>query len=128
MQLCNAIKKYMFPFAYKFFDTLDDSIPNIISNVESLHRIFKDSKNLDEHIDAQIFYARFHHSVHITGPFYRWYHESNSRDIQNLLSGETVFLIAHIRKGVELNAIKFKEISLNISCNDQQINRYLHNS
>lgn len=140
MQLFNNVvssfKQHVFPFALQFLDNYkipdvlkltDDNDVNVlktntITQIDDMRtKMLKNLTSIQE-IDSITLNGEFDYEGHYLKPFYEWEYKQHSEVIDDLLSGNEVFLRANIKAGVNFNAIKFRTININFKTTDTALN------
>ncbi|RIB19600.1 hypothetical protein C2G38_1254418 [Gigaspora rosea] len=121
-----AFKQWVFPYAYKYSDILDDN--NIDTNkiIECLRSLksevegdYVSIKKDDDFLMSEKFDS-------VTQPFYVWKAEKYKQEISKLLEGEEITLNANITESnSKKNAVKFNKIGIKFRSTDDEIQKQI---
>lgn len=129
LNVLNSFKQNVFPYADFYLDvyqlppilakrktTLTEVISETVSMVDSLSlRIRSLNGSVINKPDISIKSADFNSNMTSTGAFYVWRNSDYKTDITDLLANKTVYLVANVRNGLDLNAVKFNRIGIEFS-------------
>ncbi|KAG4066107.1 hypothetical protein HA402_010309 [Bradysia odoriphaga] len=137
-RVLGAFKQALFPYAADYLadyelpssllvGNLNDSITLASQQIESLSKKLKEYNDTvinehDEHIHSA-FFDRDHGS---RGPFYAWSNSEIRDRIQQLFTGQKIYLFADVQKSDTRNAVKFNTIELGFHHDNQTMNNKLH--
>lgn len=136
----HAFKQHYFPFAPLFLDKFNlpsqlcfndtDALKeNAIAQIKDLNSgvIISDSTLgiKDINLFSDITFDS-DDTISVLPPFYIWKHNEYKKEVQKLLRGEEIYIKADIMKGINKNAIKFKQIGIYLNSPDETIQMELN--
>lgn len=131
----HAFKQQQFPFGQFILSTFDfpteinpDNtellLSTIAKQIESAKNTIKQGEMTIGKYDPEIFRnIKFGREAK---PFYQWDNKDVKDEVNSLFKLDTVILRSDIRKGLVVNAVKFKEIQLKFIASDQNIQNELN--
>lgn len=120
----NAFKPHYFPFAHLFLKEFDlpselqtndtqTVISTTINRIDKMkEKIIEAKYQIGEYDKYRKSDVPFDNEMQNSQSFYVWKHRENANAIAKLLRGEKIALLADITRGINHNAVKFKEISI----------------
>lgn len=123
----NAFNQYKFPFAPVYMktfelpqnlqiDDFDGLKQKAMAKIDHMKEVIEFSNALIQKYDQDI--------INVNPlTFYIWKYEDNKDDISKLLSGEEIIMKADIAKGLNQNAVKFKEIGIHLKLASELVQR-----
>ncbi|CAG8789442.1 16144_t:CDS:2, partial [Gigaspora margarita] len=121
-----AFKQWVFPYAYKYLDILDDD--NIDSNkiIECLRSLKSEVEGDYVSIKKDDNFLMSEKFDSITRPFFVWKAEKYKQEISKLLEGEEIILNANITESnSKKNAVKFSKIGIKFKSTDDEIQKQI---
>lgn len=135
----DAFKQAVFPFAagylsiYQLPATLGGGknltavVTAAADKVKSLHeRIEELNSTVINRNDELIHIARFDRDNNGSRPFYIWPNGEVKDKISRLFDGEKIYLLADVKRGGSLNAVKFSAVDLQFFASNRSANDQLH--
>lgn len=120
----NAFKQHKFPFANIYMDMLNLPDNLRFADIDGLkHEAIKKIEKMQEGIqNSNILIEKYDKDVVLTNDliFYTWKSAEFHDDFGKLLSGEQITLNAEIAKGLNQNAVKFKELEIHLNVINQK--------
>lgn len=125
----NAFKQYKFPFAPIYMEKVELPEALQIHDIDGLKNQAKSKIKLmrDAIQSSDILIGKYDQDIINVNPlqFYTWKHGEFKDDICKLLSGEEITLNADIAKGLNQNAVKFKEIGIHFKLASEELQHEL---
>ncbi|XP_037039435.1 uncharacterized protein LOC119076658 [Bradysia coprophila] len=136
-RVLGAFKQALFPYAADYLadyelpssllvGNLNDSITLASQHIESLSEKLKEYNDtvINEH-DEHIHSAFFDRNYGSRGPFYVWPNSEIHDRVQQLFTGQKIYLFADVQNSDTRNAVKFHTIALGFHSNNLTMNNRL---
>lgn len=133
--LIDAFKQHYFPFAHMFLRNIHLPIELQLNDTKSLtDRIIEQIGYVEEKIKLSgiskyksgVFEDVDFKNESILGPFYKWNNNEIKNEIDKLLQGEEITVTADIMERVDLNALKFNEIGIELKIGKEDAQEQLN--
>lgn len=135
----HSFKQHEFPFAYLYLRGID--LPADLKPIDSktvAKRATEEVSYLQNQVklleisvgkfDSEIFGDINFNNIQsgTSTPFYTFKNREFKNEFRKLLKGEEILLVADIEKGLTANAIKFKEIAINLKLTNKELQNELN--